>query len=160
MVSAVTFPRTDFIRALGELIEPQHRGAAIRRLSELLGVETFVLFVHDAEIDKLLAAPGFAARAEQSGDFVLVAAVVWFVLGANADNLVLTSGATEAVHLALTGAGAASLIVSAVEHDAVFEHATRELGAKPLALRLGDRARVLAGDLDRLPGTRPPGPAT
>jgi signal transduction histidine kinase len=59
MVSAVTFSRTDFIRALGELIEPEQRGAAIRRISELLGVETFVLFVHDAEIEKLLAAPGF-----------------------------------------------------------------------------------------------------
>lgn len=47
------------------------------------------------------------------------------MLGAEASNLVLTSGATEALHLAMTSAGAASLIVSAVEHDAVFEHAAR-----------------------------------
>ena len=52
------------------------------------------------------------------------------LLGASAENLVLTSGATEALHLALTSAGAASLIVSAVEHDAVFEHAARALGAE------------------------------
>ncbi len=44
---------------------------------------------------------------------------------ARAENVVFTSGATEALHLALTSAGAESLIVSAVEHDAVFEHATR-----------------------------------
>ncbi|MBY0564486.1 MAG: cysteine desulfurase [Hyphomonadaceae bacterium] len=44
---------------------------------------------------------------------------------ASAENIVFTSGATEALHLALDGAGAASLIVSAVEHDAVFEHARR-----------------------------------
>jgi cysteine desulfurase len=49
------------------------------------------------------------------------------MLGASAENVVLTSGATEALHLALTSAGAASLIISAVEHDAVFEHATRAL---------------------------------
>jgi cysteine desulfurase len=48
-------------------------------------------------------------------------------LGASAENVVLTSGATEALHLALTSAGVASLIVSAVEHDAVFEHAVRSL---------------------------------
>jgi len=48
-------------------------------------------------------------------------------LDADAENLVFTSGATEALHLALTSTGAASLIVSAVEHDAVFEHAVRAL---------------------------------
>lgn len=46
-------------------------------------------------------------------------------LDAKAENLVFTSGATEALHLALAGAGAASLIVSAVEHDAVFEPAAK-----------------------------------
>lgn len=63
---------------------------------------------------------------------------------ARAENVVFTSGATEALHLALTSAVdrassdahaglktrgplAASLIVSAVEHDAVFEHASRAL---------------------------------
>jgi signal transduction histidine kinase len=59
MVSPPTFSRSELIRALGDLIEPERRAGAIRRISELLGVETFVLFVHDSEIDKLLAAPGF-----------------------------------------------------------------------------------------------------
>jgi cysteine desulfurase len=49
------------------------------------------------------------------------------MLGASAENVVLTSGATEALHLAMISAGAASLIISAVEHDAVFEQATRGL---------------------------------
>ena len=54
-------------------------------------------------------------------------------LDASAENLVFTSGATEALHLALTSTGAASLIVSAVEHDAVFEHAGRALKAERIA---------------------------
>jgi cysteine desulfurase len=49
------------------------------------------------------------------------------MLGASAETLVLTSGATEALHLALASAGAVSLIILAVEHDAVFEHAMRAL---------------------------------
>ena len=59
MVSTFTFSRSDLIRALGDLIEPERRAQAIRRISDLLGVETFVLFVRDSEIEKLLAAPGF-----------------------------------------------------------------------------------------------------
>jgi cysteine desulfurase len=55
------------------------------------------------------------------------------VLGASAENLVFTSGATEALHLALAGAGAASVVVSSVEHDAVYEHATRALNADLVA---------------------------
>lgn len=47
------------------------------------------------------------------------------MLGARAENLIFTSGATEALHLALASAGASSLIVSAVEHDAVLEQASR-----------------------------------
>lgn len=54
-------------------------------------------------------------------------------VGANAENVVFTSGATEALQLAMTSAGAASLIISAVEHDAVFEHATRALKADRVA---------------------------
>lgn len=54
-------------------------------------------------------------------------------VGASADNVILTSGATEALHLALANAGAAALIVSAVEHDALFEHATRALGTDAIA---------------------------
>lgn len=50
-------------------------------------------------------------------------------LDARAENLLFTSGASEALHLTLNSAGAASLVVSAVEHDAVFEQATR-LGAQ------------------------------
>jgi cysteine desulfurase len=42
-----------------------------------------------------------------------------------AENVVFTSGATEALHLALASAGAASFILSAVEHDALHEHATK-----------------------------------
>lgn len=52
---------------------------------------------------------------------------------ARAENVVFTSGATEALQLALMSSGAASLIVSAVEHDAVFEHATRHLKAEHVA---------------------------
>jgi cysteine desulfurase len=54
-------------------------------------------------------------------------------VGAAAENVVFTSGATEALHLALISAGAASLITSAVEHDAVFEHATRAHRAERIA---------------------------
>jgi cysteine desulfurase len=52
---------------------------------------------------------------------------------ADAENVVFTSGATEALHLALACTGAASLIISAVEHDAVFEHATKALKADHVA---------------------------
>ena len=54
-------------------------------------------------------------------------------LDASAENVVFTSGATEALHLALTNSGAAALIISAVEHDAVFEHAARALNAERIA---------------------------
>lgn len=54
-------------------------------------------------------------------------------LDARPENTVFTSGATEALHLALASGGAASLIVSAVEHDAVFEHATRALSSERFA---------------------------
>ncbi len=55
------------------------------------------------------------------------------MLNARAENIVFTSGATEALHLVLSSAGVASLILSAVEHDALFEHATRALGVKTIA---------------------------
>jgi len=55
------------------------------------------------------------------------------MLGASAENVVFTSGATEALHLVLASAGAASLIISAVEHDAVYEHATRALKSPRIA---------------------------
>ena len=54
-------------------------------------------------------------------------------LNASAENVVFTSGATEALHLALTSTNAASLIVSAIEHDAVFEHATKGLKTNRIA---------------------------
>lgn len=54
-------------------------------------------------------------------------------LDARAENIVFASGATEALHLALAASGAASVIVSAVEHDALFEHAARA-GAAVTAL--------------------------
>jgi cysteine desulfurase len=65
-------------------------------------------------------------------------------LEARAENVVFTSGATEALHLALTSAGAASLIVSAVEHDAVFEHGVRALRADAVAPVDGDGVIDLA----------------
>jgi cysteine desulfurase len=55
------------------------------------------------------------------------------IVEASAENVVLTSGATEALHLTLTSTGAASLISSAVEHDAVFEQATKALKADRIA---------------------------
>jgi cysteine desulfurase len=54
-------------------------------------------------------------------------------VGASAENVVFTSGATEALQLAMASAGAASLVISAVEHDAVFEHATRALKVDRIA---------------------------
>ncbi len=54
-------------------------------------------------------------------------------VGAAAENVVFTSGATEALQIAMTNAGAASLILSAVEHDAAFEHATRALKTERIA---------------------------
>ncbi len=54
-------------------------------------------------------------------------------VNAAAENVVFTSGATEALHLALTSAGAKSLIISAIEHDAVFEHATKALKTDRIA---------------------------
>lgn len=63
---------------------------------------------------------------------------------ASAENVVFTSGATEALHLALTSAGAASLIISAVEHDAVFEYATKALKTDRIASVDGDGVIELA----------------
>ncbi|MEQ1617345.1 MAG: cysteine desulfurase family protein [Terricaulis sp.] len=62
-------------------------------------------------------------------------------LDARAENLVFTSGASEALHLALTSTGATTLIVSAVEHDGVYQHAIR-LGAQQAPVNA-------AGILDR-----------
>lgn len=59
MVSSLTISRCDLISRLADLIEPDRRVEAIRGVSDLLGVETFVLFVDDAETKKLLVAPGF-----------------------------------------------------------------------------------------------------
>ncbi|MES1156146.1 MAG: cysteine desulfurase family protein [Alphaproteobacteria bacterium] len=46
-------------------------------------------------------------------------------VGARAENVVFTSGATEALHLTLACVGAKSAVISAVEHDALYEHASR-----------------------------------
>lgn len=69
-------------------------------------------------------------------------------LGASAENVVFTSGATEALHLAMASAGAASLIVSAVEHDAVHEQASR--GASPASIAPVHADGLI--DLDALDG--------
>lgn len=55
-------------------------------------------------------------------------------LGASAENVVFTSGATEALHLVMTSAGAACVIISGIEHDAVYEHAARALNADRIAV--------------------------
>ncbi|MGE0595483.1 MAG: cysteine desulfurase family protein [Hyphomonadaceae bacterium] len=68
--------------------------------------------------------PGRRARAAIEDARESIAAT----LDAAAENVVFTSGATEALHLALSIAGAASIVVSAVEHDALHEQALR-LGA-------------------------------
>lgn len=51
--------RKTLIRLLVDLLEPARRHAAIAEIADLLAVDTFVVFVPDAEIGKLLAAPGF-----------------------------------------------------------------------------------------------------
>jgi cysteine desulfurase len=51
--------------------------------------------------------------------------IVASAVGARAENVVFASGATEAAHVALASAGAASCIVSAAEHDCLFEQAPR-----------------------------------
>ncbi len=56
---AATYSRKTLIRLLVDLLEPARRRAAIARIAELLRVDSFVVFVPDAEIGKLLAAPGF-----------------------------------------------------------------------------------------------------
>jgi len=50
-------------------------------------------------------------------------------VNARADNVIFTSGATEALHLAMASAGTQSLVIGATEHDAVFEEATRAMRA-------------------------------
>ncbi len=79
------------------------------------------------------------------------------MVGASAENVVFTSGATEALHLVLDSFEAAaraippvfdeegypvetpppSLIVSAVEHDAVFEHAKHRAALRAPVLQTG-----------------------
>jgi cysteine desulfurase len=49
-------------------------------------------------------------------------------VGAQAQNVVFTSGATEALQLALESCGAASVVVSSIEHDALWEHAPKVFG--------------------------------
>lgn len=54
-------------------------------------------------------------------------------LDASAENMVFTSGATEALHLVLASSGAPVLIISAAEHDAVFEHARQAARSEHVA---------------------------
>jgi len=64
---------------------------------------------------------GRRAKAQLESAREAVAAAV----GALAENVVFTSGATEALHLALEASSFARLAVSAIEHDAVFAQAAR-----------------------------------
>jgi cysteine desulfurase len=67
-------------------------------------------------------------------------------LGAAPQDVVFTAGASEAAHLALDGAraaGVAQLLVSAVEHDAVFAHAAA-LGARVLPVDAAGRLDLAA----------------
>lgn len=49
----------DFLLTLSRLVRPESRSDAIAQLAESLGVEAFFLFIADAEVGVLLAAPGF-----------------------------------------------------------------------------------------------------
>lgn len=75
-------------------------------------------------------------------------------VGASAENVVFTSGATEALQLSIASSGAASLIVSAVEHDAVFEHATRALRVDRVA-PVGSDGVIDLGALEALLAAAP-----
>ncbi len=56
---APAYSRKELVRLLVDLLEPVRRTAAIAGISHLLEVDSFVVFVPDVEIGKLLAAPGF-----------------------------------------------------------------------------------------------------
>ena len=73
---------------------------------------------------------------------------------ASAENVVFTSGATEALHLALASTGAMSLTICAVEHDAVFEHATKALNVNRIA-PVGSDGLIDLGALATLLGEAP-----
>jgi signal transduction histidine kinase len=47
------------VAALGDILDPTRRAGSLRTACSLLGVEEIILFVEDAEVEKLLAAPGF-----------------------------------------------------------------------------------------------------
>lgn len=59
MRSAAIFSPGGLIAALGDVLDPTRRAECIRSACAVLGVEELILFVRDAEVDKLLAAPGF-----------------------------------------------------------------------------------------------------
>jgi cysteine desulfurase len=87
------------------------------------------------------------------------------LLGATADEIVFTGSATEANNLALLGsaavmpAGRRHLIVSAIEHPAVFEPARRleRMGWKLSVVPVGQDARVDLVALERLLNDRATG---
>jgi cysteine desulfurase len=66
------------------------------------------------------------------------------LLGAGVENVIFTSGGTEANALALASRGARRLIVSAIEHDSVLKPA---LAAAPETIKVGRDGRI---DLDHL----------
>lgn len=63
----------DFLLTLSRLVRPESRSDAVAQLAESLGVEAFFLFIADAEVGALLAAPGFPQtypQGERWRDFV------------------------------------------------------------------------------------------
>lgn len=94
--------------------------------------------------------PGRAARRLIESARAEVAAAV----GARPEEIVFTSGGTEANNLAISGVPAASLIVSAVEHDSVRQPA-RARGLPLFACPVDGEGRVRLDALDDLLGSAP-----
>jgi signal transduction histidine kinase len=62
-------PRETLVRAMAALVPPDQRARAIRDVSNVLMVDTFVLFLLDAKINKFLAGPGFPQTLPDEGEW-------------------------------------------------------------------------------------------
>jgi cysteine desulfurase len=113
-----------------------------------------------------LGSPGNAASAHRPGQRTAVAVdrarrQVADLLGCTAQELVLTSGATEANNLALrtTASVDGRVVVSAVEHPAVLEAAralTEQTGCELVIIGVDDDGLLLLDDLRRVLADRRP----